>query len=112
LRPVDLHHPALGQTADPQRQVELQGTGGDGLHGQGGTVAHAHDRALAELLLDLAQGGGQRTLLVLIHLGVPLQLSGPGWWAFWRGWIAKPATTPLGSFRAPAAASREPRRTG
>jgi hypothetical protein len=31
-------------------------------------VAHAHDRTLAELLLDLGEGGGQRLFAVFVHL--------------------------------------------
>src|SRR5690606_28254426 len=47
--------------------VEHQRTGRDHRGDLGDAVAHAHDGALAELLLDLAQGGGQRALLVLVH---------------------------------------------
>ena len=57
FRPVDLHHPPLGQAADPQCQVKLQGAGGNGFDHLRGAVAHAHHRAFAELLFDLAQGG-------------------------------------------------------
>ena len=40
------------------------GDGGDGLTI---LVAHAHDRAFAELAFDLTQGRGQGALLVLVH---------------------------------------------
>jgi hypothetical protein len=30
-------------------------------------LAHFHDRALAELLFDLGQGGGERLALVVVH---------------------------------------------
>ena len=59
LGAVDLHDAAPGQTADAQRQVQGERTGGDGLDVHLEVVAHAHDRALAELLLDLAQRGVQ-----------------------------------------------------
>jgi hypothetical protein len=41
----------------PERDVQHQRTGADDLGRLGHLVAHAHDRALAELLFDLAQGG-------------------------------------------------------
>ena len=56
LRAVDLADPAPGQAADAEGQVEGQGAGGDGLDGHRALVAHLHDGAGAELLLDLAEG--------------------------------------------------------
>lgn len=73
FRPVDLDHAALRQAADPQCDVQHQRTGRDDLDGLDDPVAHAHHRAFAELLFDLAQGGGKGALLVLIHLGDPRQ---------------------------------------
>jgi hypothetical protein len=42
--------------ADAEREVERQGAGGDGFDPDlGALVPHPHDRALAELALDLGQ---------------------------------------------------------
>jgi hypothetical protein len=57
FRPVDLHHPAAGDAADAEGDVEAQGSRGDHLDGRKRvTVPEAHDGALAELFFDLAQG--------------------------------------------------------
>ncbi|MCY1215324.1 hypothetical protein D9M72_271670 [compost metagenome] len=64
---VDLDDTAFRQTTDAKRDVQAQGTGGNGRDGLAVVVAHAHDRPLAELLLDLAQGSSQGALLVLVH---------------------------------------------
>src|SRR5439155_11285137 len=69
LGPVDLDHPAPGQTTDPESDVEGQCAGGDGLHVHVGALAHTHDRALPELLVDLAHGHLER--LVSLHDWVP-----------------------------------------
>ena len=56
FRPVDLDHPALRQPADTERYVEPDRTRGNRLDVPGRLgVPHAHDRALAELLFDLAK---------------------------------------------------------
>ena len=56
FRTVDLHNPAARHTAHSQGHVQGDRTGGDGLHTrQRLIVAQAHDGALAELFLDLAQ---------------------------------------------------------
>ena len=57
FRAVDLHHAATGQTADAQRQIQRQRTGGDGLYVGHVAVAIAHDGALAIHLLNLLHGG-------------------------------------------------------
>ena len=44
-----------------------KGSFADDLDGFVDLVAHAHHRALAELLLDLAQGRGECAFLVLVH---------------------------------------------
>ena len=73
----DLHDAAPRQSADSQGQVERHGPRGDGLHLHVRAVAHPHDRALAELLLDLAQSHVEglvsfhRSLPLLEHLFVP-----------------------------------------
>ena len=53
LRTVDLHDPPPRHTADAEREVHSERTRGDhfGLHES--RIAHLHDRALAELTLDL-----------------------------------------------------------
>ena len=56
LRPVYLGDPSPRQSADAEGQVERQRPGGDHLDVHGGLLAHLHDRALAELFLDLAHG--------------------------------------------------------
>ena len=67
FRTVDLDDPALGQAADAEGDVQAQGAGGDGRDRLALMVAHAHDRAFAELAFDLSQGRGQGALLVLVH---------------------------------------------
>ncbi|MNN27166.1 hypothetical protein D3C81_1406930 [compost metagenome] len=67
LRTVDLDDPALGQTADTEGDIQPQRAGGNGRNRLALVVAHAHDRALTELTLDLTQGRGQGALLVLVH---------------------------------------------
>ena len=51
----DLDDPPAGQAADPEREVERERTGRDGLDPDVAVLTEAHDRALAELLLDLAE---------------------------------------------------------
>jgi hypothetical protein len=65
LRAVDLDDAALGQAADAERDVERDGAGGDHLDGGTPVVAEAHDRALAELAVDLAECGLEGLLAVL-----------------------------------------------
>ncbi len=67
FRTVDLDDPPLGQAADAEGDVQAQGAGRDGRDRLALMVAHAHDRALAELAFDLSQGRGQGALLVLVH---------------------------------------------
>jgi len=69
FRAVDFHHAPARQAADAQRHVEAQRTRGNHVDGLGRAIAHAHHRALAELLLDLAQSGSQCAALVVIHRG-------------------------------------------
>jgi hypothetical protein len=57
LRAVDLDDAAARDAADAEGVVDADRAGGDGLHGDAGAVlAEAHDRALAELLFNLADG--------------------------------------------------------
>ena len=53
LGAVDLGDAATRQPADAERQVERQRAGGHRLDRHRALVAHPHDRALAELLVDL-----------------------------------------------------------
>ena len=66
----------LGGTAafiDAERDVQAQRAGGHDLDVvRDLTVAQAHDRALAELLLDLGQCGRERLAFVVIHSGSPV----------------------------------------
>ena len=55
LRAEDLDHAAAGQAADAEGDVERQRAGGDGGDADVAVLAEAHDGALAELLLDLAE---------------------------------------------------------
>ena len=68
FRPVDFDHPTARQPADAERDVEPERSRGDDLqvvlHLR---LAHFHDRALAELLFDLRQRGGEGLALVVVH---------------------------------------------
>ena len=66
LRPEDLDDPAARQTADAERDVEGERAGRDRADRDGGLVVHLHDRALAELPLDLAERDVE--CLVLVHV--------------------------------------------
>src|SRR6266545_123927 len=66
----DLHHPTPGQASDAERDVEGEGAGGDGGHADVAALSQLHDGALAELLLDLADGHLER--LVAFHDGTLL----------------------------------------
>jgi hypothetical protein len=70
FRTVDLDHAAARKAADAERHVQAQRAGGDDLDGLVHVrIAHLHDRALAELLLDLRKRGCERLRLVVVHLG-------------------------------------------
>ena len=64
LRAVDLHDPAARQPADAEGDVERDRPGRDDLDRHPHLVAEPHDRALAEGLLDLCEGGVERLLAV------------------------------------------------
>src|SRR3954468_21018512 len=85
LRPEDLDDPAAGQAPDAEREVERERTGGDGLHPDVALLAEAHDGALPELLLDLAECHVER--LVTVHSCRLLLGSTLGWL------VAPPALT-------------------
>ena len=66
FRPVDFHHPAARQAADPERDVEAERAARNGLDlDRLAALAEPHDRALAEGPFDLRQRGIER--LGLVH---------------------------------------------
>jgi len=70
LRAVDLDHAAARQPAHAEGHVEAERAGGDHLDALVHFgVAHLHDGALAELLLDLRQRRLEGLGLVLVHFG-------------------------------------------
>ena len=69
LRSEDLHNAPARQAANAQGDVQGDRPGGDDGHGRADVIAQAHDRPLAEGLVDLGQGGGQ-------GLGAILSLGG------------------------------------
>jgi hypothetical protein len=71
----DLDHAAARDAADAEPDVERQAAGRDGGGGHVRVVAELHDRALAELALDLGQGCVER-LGPLIHLWPPPRSDG------------------------------------
>ena len=79
LRAVDLDHAAARHPADAERGVERQRAGGDGGDVDLLPAAEPHDRALAELLVDLGEGGLDRLaplLLVVSHRPSPSSFPG------------------------------------
>src|SRR5450631_2970959 len=70
FRPVDLDHAPARQPAHAERHVEAERAGGDDLDALFDIgIAQLHDRALAELLLDLGKRGRQGLRLVFVHFG-------------------------------------------
>jgi hypothetical protein len=57
LRAEDLDDPPARQSADAEGEVERERAGGDGADRDLRVVVHPHDRALAELALDLSESG-------------------------------------------------------
>ncbi len=64
LRAEDLDDAAARQAADPEREVERQRARRDGPDRDLGPVAHLHHGALAEVALDLSEGGLQSLLAI------------------------------------------------
>src|SRR5690606_33418886 len=64
---VDLDHAAARQATDAECDVEAERAGRDRLDTFIAVIAHAHHGALAELLLDLAEGGCECAALVVVH---------------------------------------------
>ena len=65
--PVDLDDAAARQTADAEGEIEHQRTGRDRFDRIDSAIAHAHYGAFAELFFDLAECGGERLALVVVH---------------------------------------------
>ena len=77
----DLGDAAAGQAADAERVVDADGAGRNGLgRGDGVACAEPHDRALAELLLDLAHRNFERfdAFLAFVHWHKPSFRKGDG----------------------------------
>jgi hypothetical protein len=75
FRAVDLDDAAARQAADAQRDVQAKRSGGDHLDVlELLALAQPHDRALAELLLDLGQRDLQRLALVAVRSADPRSL--------------------------------------
>jgi hypothetical protein len=70
LRSEDLHDAAAGQAADAKSEVESEGSRRDRLDVHVEVLTHPHDRPLAELLLNLAEGHVE--CLVTFHVVVLL----------------------------------------
>ena len=70
-----LNDPSLGNSADPEGQVEAQGPGGNGFNGRHLIVgAKAHDAPLAELFFNLAHGQFKRAITIFVgHFCLPWQ---------------------------------------
>ncbi len=65
---VDFHHAPAGKTADAQREVERDRAARYDLVGHSLLkISHPHDRALAELALDLREGVAQSYLTFVRH---------------------------------------------
>jgi hypothetical protein len=70
LGTVDLDHASARQTADAERDVQPERASRHCLDVVIlRALAQAHDRALAELLFDLPERGGERLLAVFFHHG-------------------------------------------
>ena len=93
FRAEDLDDAAARQSADAEREVERDRSGGDGRDRHDGVLlAEAHDRALAELLFDLAHGQveGLHALFAVVAFrrhGAPDEF-------YERGWPTWPAKSP------------------
>ncbi|CAB4847174.1 unannotated protein [freshwater metagenome] len=64
LGPIDLDDPATGKASDTQRDIECDRSGGDDLDGHPALGTETHHGTLAELTLDLGQGGLERLLAI------------------------------------------------
>jgi hypothetical protein len=74
LRPEDLDYAAPRESAHAERDIQGEGAGGDGRDVDLLAATQPHDRALAELLVDLCERGLDRLgplVLVVSHLSSP-----------------------------------------
>src|SRR4051794_24741352 len=78
LRAVDLDDAAAGQAPDAEGDVEGDRTGRDDLDRLRGVVPQPHDRALAELLVDLGEGHVEGLVAVERCHGAHLRFAGSG----------------------------------
>ena len=67
LRPEDLDDAAAREPADPEREVECERAGRHRADRDVRVVVHLHDGALAELTLDVPEGGVQSLLAIHFH---------------------------------------------
>ena len=68
FRPVDFDDASARQAADAERDIEAERAGGDDIDIHRPVVlAELHDRALAEISLDLGQRRVERLGPVLVH---------------------------------------------
>jgi len=65
LRAVDLDDAAAGQSADAERDIQRDRSGGDDGDRRTLVRAQAHDGAFAELAVDLGEGGLESLLAIL-----------------------------------------------
>jgi hypothetical protein len=64
LRSEDLHDAPTWQAADAEREVEGERPGRHGARRDLAVVVHPHDRAFAELALDLTEGDVEGLLAI------------------------------------------------
>ena len=64
FRTVDFHDAAAGQAANSQGDVQCDGAGRNDLDGRTDFIAEAHDRAFAELLVNLGKRCVERLLAI------------------------------------------------
>ena len=112
----DLNHTASRQAADAQCDVERERAGGDGGDADVAVLPQPHDRALAELLLDLADGHLEG-VVVAFHDGTLLVTSlrscgrGEVPWGATYGWGVTTTSVPLVPLVPLGASGRDPNDT-
>ncbi len=72
FRPVDLDHATARHAADAEGGVERDRPGGDHVDVGPFIHAHPHDRALAELALNLGECGFEGFFAVVVHCAYPV----------------------------------------
>ena len=71
LGTVDLHHATAREPSDAERHVERDRARRDDLERRSGLLTQSHDRALAELPLDVGERGVQRLVAISTSHGCP-----------------------------------------